>query len=44
MLTLDEISKIDQNNMYMTYEKWPEIAKSSYNKTFDKIELKNKDS
>ena len=43
MLTLDEISKIDQNNMYMTYEKWPEIAKSSYNKTFDKIELQNID-
>ena len=41
MLTLDEIRKIDLNNMHMAYENWPDIAKSNFNKNFDKIELQN---
>ena len=43
MLTLDEIRKIDLNNMHMAYENWPDIAKSNFNKNFDKIELQNVD-
>tara|TARA_B100001540_G_C15816913_1_gene648166 strand:- start:12001 stop:13011 length:1011 start_codon:yes stop_codon:yes gene_type:complete len=41
MLTLDDIRKIDQQNMHLVYENWPDIAKSNYEKTFNKIELRD---
>ena len=43
MLSLNEIKDIDLSNMHVTYENWPDIAKTNYNKTFNKIEGKNID-
>ena len=36
MLTSDQIKKIDTQDMYKTYENWPEIAEQNYYKKFDK--------
>jgi len=43
MLTSDQIKKIDTQDMYKTYENWPEIAKQSYYKKFDKLDVKDID-
>ena len=43
MLTSDQIKNIDTQDMYKTYENWPEIAKQSYYKKFDKLDVKDID-
>ncbi len=41
MLTIENLRDIDLQSMYKTYDKWPSIAKESYEKPLDKIDLKN---
>ena len=43
MLTSDQIKKIDTQDMYKTYENWPEIAEQNYYKKFDKLDVKDID-
>ena len=43
MLTSDQIKKIDTQDMYKTYENWPEIAEQTYHKKFDKLDVKDID-
>jgi len=41
LLTIENLRDIDLQSMYKTYDKWPSIAKESYEKPLDKIDLKN---
>ena len=43
MLTSDQIKNIDTQDMYKTYENWPEIAEQTYHKKFDKLDVKDID-
>ena len=43
MLSLENIDKIDSKKMHVAYEKWPEIAKQSYEKVEEELQLKNID-
>ena len=43
MLTSDQIKNIDTQDMYKTYENWPEIAEQNYYKKFDKLDVKDID-
>lgn len=37
MITKSELEKIDSQKMFKIYDKWPEIAKNSYNSNFEKV-------
>tara|TARA_Y100001936_G_scaffold183798_1_gene181202 strand:+ start:678 stop:1688 length:1011 start_codon:yes stop_codon:yes gene_type:complete len=43
LLTIENIRDVDSQSMYKTYDKWPSIAKESYEKPLQKIDLKNID-
>tara|TARA_Y100000590_G_scaffold43848_1_gene46716 strand:- start:39378 stop:40397 length:1020 start_codon:yes stop_codon:yes gene_type:complete len=43
MLTNNEISMIDSQNMHSTYDNWPEIAKEYFSKNYSKIEVNDVD-
>lgn len=43
MLDLSTLNKYDPEGMYKIYDRWPEIAKESYNSELDTIDLKNID-
>jgi glucose/mannose-6-phosphate isomerase len=42
-MELKDLEKIDTKFMYKTYNQWPEISLESYEKKFDKIDIKNID-
>ena len=37
-MNLEDLGKNDSKKMYKTYDEWPEIAKNSFNKKFEKID------
>ena len=39
MITKSDLEKIDSKSMHKTYDRWPEIAESSYNSKLEKIDL-----
>ena len=39
MISKSDLKKIDTKLMYETYDKWPELAESSYNSELQKIDL-----
>ena len=43
MLTNNEISMIDLQNMHSVYDNWPEIAKECFSRDFSKIEVNDID-
>ena len=43
MLTLEKLKEIDKYAMFKIYEKWPEIAKESYQKEVSKLDIKDID-
>jgi len=42
-MNLEDLKKTDSKEMYKTYDEWPEIAKNSFNKKFEKLDVKNID-
>ena len=42
-MELKELEKIDSKHMFKTYDRWPEIAVESYEKDYDKIDIKDID-
>ena len=42
-MELKELEKIDSKHMFKTYDRWPEIAIESYEKDYDKIDIKDID-
>ena len=42
-MDLEDLKKTDSKEMYKTYDEWPEIAKNSFNKKFEKLDVKNID-
>ena len=38
-MNLEDLGKNDSKKMYKTYDEWPEIAKNSFNKKFEKIHV-----
>jgi len=42
-MNLEDLKKTDSKEMYKTYDEWPEIAKNSFNKKFEKLDIKNID-
>lgn len=42
-MEIKDIETIDTKSMYKIYDDWPNIAKESYNKKYDKIDVKNID-
>lgn len=42
-MELRDIQRIDTKCMYKTYDDWPNIARESYNKKYDKIDVKDID-
>lgn len=42
-MNFQDLDVIDSKKMYETYNKWPEIAKHSFEKEFEKLDLKNID-
>jgi len=43
LLTLEKLKEIDKCAMFEIYEKWPEIAKESYQKEFSELDIKDID-
>ena len=43
MLDLEKIAKIDSQGMYKIYDKWPEIARETYESNFNLVDFKNID-
>ena len=43
MLTLEKLKEIDKYAIFKIYEKWPEIAKESYQKEVSKLDIKDID-
>ena len=43
MLDLEKIAKIDSQGMYEIYDKWPEIARETYESNFNLVDFKNID-
>jgi len=39
----EDMDAIDSKKIYQTYDKWPEIAKQSYDNNFEKLDVKNID-
>jgi len=42
-MSIDRINEIDKSHMYEVYEKWPTIARESWNENIDEIDIKNID-
>jgi glucose/mannose-6-phosphate isomerase len=42
-MELRDIQRIDARCVYKTYDKWPEIASESYNKKYEKLDVKDID-
>ena len=42
-MNVKELEKIDSKKMYQTYDKWPEIAKDSFDNDFEKFDAKGID-
>ena len=42
-MKIENLEKIDSKKMYQTYDKWPEIAKNSFNNDFEKFDTKGID-
>ena len=42
-MNFEELEKIDSKNMFKVYDRWPDIAKESYEQEFSKPELKDID-
>ena len=42
-MELKKLEKIDARCVYKTYDKWPEIASESYNKKYEKLDVKDID-
>ena len=42
-MNVKELEKIDSKKMYQTYDKWPEIAKDSFDNDFEKFDTKGID-
>ena len=42
-MKIEELKRIDKSEMYKTYDKWPEIAKESYNEENKHIDVKDID-
>ena len=43
MLDIEKIAKIDSQGMYEIYDKWPEIARETYESNFNLVDFKNID-
>ena len=42
-MKIENLEKIDSKKMYQTYDKWPEIAKNSFDNDFEKFDTKGID-
>ena len=42
-MKIENLEKIDSKKMYQTYDKWPEIAKNSFDNDFEKFDVKGID-
>ena len=42
-MKIEDLVKIDSKKMYQTYDKWPEIAKNSFDNDFEKFDTKGID-
>ena len=42
-MEIEDLEKIDSKKMYQTYDKWPEIAKDSFDNDFEKFDTKGID-
>ena len=42
-MNIEDLKKIDSKKMYQTYDKWPEIAKNSFDNDFEKFDTKGID-
>ena len=42
-MKIEDLEKIDSKKMYQTYDKWPEIAKDSFDNDFKKFDVKGID-
>ena len=42
-MKIEELKRIDESKMYEIYDKWPEIAKESYNTKINEIDVKDID-
>jgi len=42
-MEIEDLEKIDSKKMYQTYDKWPEIAKNSFDNDFEKFDTKGID-
>ena len=42
-MNAEDLEKIDSKKMYQTYDKWPEIAKDSFDNDFEKFDVKGID-
>ena len=42
-MEIENLEKIDSKKMYQTYDKWPEIAKNSFDNDFEKFDTKGID-
>ena len=38
-MELNDLEKIDKNCMFKTYDNWPDIARESFEKKFDKLDV-----
>jgi len=42
-MNLEDLEKLDSEKMFKTYDKWPEIAKQSFDSNFEKLDVKRID-
>ena len=42
-MQLSDLEKIDKKKMFETYDKWPQIARDSFDQKFEKFDIKNID-
>ena len=38
-MKLSDLERIDTENMFRTYDKWPELAEESFEKKFEKLDV-----
>ena len=38
-MKLNDLEKVDKNCMFKTYDNWPDIARESFEKKFDKLDV-----
>ncbi len=43
MIDLSTLNKYDKQGMYKIYDKWPQIAKKSYNLNLESVDIKDID-